>query len=130
MHEMHNPGGLSRDDLGFDELQEDAHEESRDSFLDKTSDYWSFNGTVLVRHHLTPRTSLFMPDQSAPIPLKWIDVHRLTVTSITEKGEKHIEDYWDGEPSCCKELSEPWVGATTFQMVQPAASKGLSLIHI
>ena len=44
---------------------------STSKIKDKTSDFYSFNGVVLVRHHLIARQKLFVPDAAGcPIPLK------------------------------------------------------------
>ena len=60
---VRNPGGSPADDSD-------------------SADFWAFNGTMLVRHHITPRDTLFVPtDDNCPMPLEFIDVHRHTLTS-------------------------------------------------
>ena len=63
-----------------------------------------------MRHHVVPRIYFFSPDDSCPLPLKCIDVHREPVTF--EKADKHIEEYWDGSEDCNKAWSGRWTGMT------------------
>ena len=86
-------------------------------------DFWSFNGDdqygyTLVCHHRVPRTSLFVPnDSNSPLLTKYLDVERLTYTSLETLSESRIEDCWnlDGE----KELSDSWTGKTVFFLLHP-----------
>ena len=86
-----------------------------------TDDFWSFNGVLLSRHHIKPRLKLFQPSDvtDCPIPLKWLDVHRSTRTSVGHIKEHAIEDWWDGTSDASRSLSEQWTGTTSFQLVQP-----------
>ena len=62
---------------------------------------------------MEPRVKLYVPtEESFPIPLKNIDVTRITDTTLDVMSEKRIEDYWnvDGE----RELSDAWTGFTRF----------------
>ena len=61
----------------------------------ESQDYWSCNGELLTRFHVTPRLSLFTPETSnTPIPLKFIDVNRITHTDLDVKGEGRVDDVW------------------------------------
>lgn len=62
---------------------------------------------------------MFQPDESVPVPLKYIDVHRTTKTSVGDIKDVRINDWWDGSSNDPRELSEPWTGTTSFQLVQP-----------
>ena len=49
------------------------------------------------------RVKLYSPrEESFPIPLKYIDVSRTTLTNLDVKQEKRIDDYWniDGQETC------------------------------
>jgi hypothetical protein len=87
------------------------------------ADSWSFNGDVLVIHHVKPRSKLFIPtDDNCPLPLKYLDVMRQTYTDLETKVESSIEDVWtdDGD----KILSNPWTGRTVFYPLKPPAPAG------
>ena len=90
-------------------------------------DFWSFNGILLTRHHLQPRKELYQPDDSAPIPLKYIDVHRFTKVfnkgEEVDMGQSRITDWWDGSSLDRRELDKEWTGTTSFQLVQPACKQ-------
>ena len=55
-------------------------------------------------------------EESFPIPLKYIDVTRITHTSLDVLLEKQFEHYWnvDGE----RELSDAWTGSTKFNLLK------------
>ena len=58
-------------------------------------DYWSLTRDMLVIHHLKPRLKLFEPTaENIPIPLKYLDILRVTRTDLDTLGEDHIEDIW------------------------------------
>ena len=51
-------------------------------------DYWTMQGDLRVRHHLRPRTELFVPEESImPFPQKYIDVTRRTRTTLESPSE-------------------------------------------
>ena len=81
----------------------------------------------MVRIHNVPRKKLFSPEEETtdpiPVELKDIDVLRITKTSSNMADEKWIEDVWLGE-TANRELSEEWVGETTFVPNPPEAPKG------
>ena len=71
--------------------------------------FWSISGNFIYRHHVEPRVKLYMPkEESFPIPLKYIDVTRITHTSLDVLMEKHIEDYWNVDED--RKLSDAWTG--------------------
>ena len=65
-----------------------------DSFPDASeaiNDFWSMSGNFKNRHHVEPRVQLYSPrEESFPIPLKYIDVSRLTQTNLDVMQERHI----------------------------------------
>ena len=66
---------------------------------------------------------LYVPDESTfPIPLKYIDVKRRTLTDIDSKDEQSIDDYWSdiGE----RKLTGLWSGKTIFTLLRPPAPPG------
>ena len=91
-------------------------------------DYWTVNGTFITKHHVRPRTSLYVPtEDECPIPLKWIDVMRFTSTSLPEKGVRRIDDYWieDGEGL----LDYEWTGCTRFTLLKPIPPYGFEWVE-
>lgn len=60
---------------------------------DTQEDFWSVSGEYLVRQHRQPPWDLYTPDDSRPFPIKWLDVHRRTETSLPDEAENRIEDY-------------------------------------
>ena len=63
---------------------------------DEQDDYWTVAGDTMIRHHITPRENLYVPsdDDTPPIPLKFIDVPRITYTNLDHISEARIEDSW------------------------------------
>ena len=105
--------------------------EPHDSLLDAgeaMNDFWSMSGSFIYRHHVEPRVKLYSPrEESFPIPLKYIDVTRTTVTRTTHtnldvKQEKRIDDYWNIDGS--RDLSDPWTGFTNFTLLEENAPDG------
>ena len=46
-------------------------------------DFWSMSGDLITRWHRTPRLKMYVPDENTfPIPLKYIDVVRTTITDL------------------------------------------------
>ena len=53
------------------------------------NDFKSMSGSFKNRHHVEPRVKLYSPrEESFPIPLKYIDVSRITHTNLDVKQEK------------------------------------------
>ena len=69
-----------------------------DSFPDAgeaINDFWSMSGNFIYRHHVEPRVKLYLPRQeSFPIPLKYIDVSRTTLTNLDVMLESRIDDFF------------------------------------
>lgn len=60
-----------------------------------------------------------MPDAFCSFPIKWLDVHRLTSTTIPDAKFRKMGDYWDGYEASLSELPKSWTGTTRFQLVMP-----------
>ena len=72
-----------------------------------------FKVNFVCRHHNEPRVQLFVPNEETfPIPLKYIDVTRTTLTSLDVLQEKRINDYWNVDMD--RTLSGSWTGFTKF----------------
>ena len=79
------------------------------------NDFWSMSGSFIYRHHVEPRVKLHSPrEESFSIPLKYIDVTRITHTDLDVMQEKRIDDYWNIDGS--RDLSDPWTGFTQFTL--------------
>ena len=75
-----------------------------DSFPDAgeaMNDFWFMSGNFIYHHHVEPRVKLYSPrEESFPIPLKYIDVSRITHTNLDGQG--------DGVPKACpKQAADP-----------------------
>ena len=91
-------------------------------------DFWTCNGEVLIRHHKTPRTKLYVPtEDESPIPLKFLDIFRSTKTDLEGKKESEFDDYWTETGD--KELSDPWTGRTRFEILRPEPPKGYKYVQ-
>ena len=90
-----------------------------DSFPDAGEamhDCWSMSGIFIHLHHVEPRVKLYSPrEESLLIPLKYIDVSRITHTNLDVKKEKCIDDYWIIDGS--RDLSDPWTSFTQFTLL-------------
>ena len=101
-------------------------EARRDSEIlkDETDDRITLNRECITVHILVPRTSMFIPtEENMPLPFEYIDVMRTTRTNI-DGIEAEIEDVWYDNANAGRELTEPWVGTTTFYLVRPRPKKG------
>ena len=94
-------------------------------------DYWTYNGTLLRRHHVEPRIGMFVPtEDNCPIPLKWIDVMRITKTDLDIDGYKNIDDVWTpDDPHSKRELPETWTGSTAFFPLMPKPPNGWDYVE-
>ena len=108
-----------------EEIPHDTEEQSKteEDILEEREEFepgfWSVTGEVIIRHHRSPRSKLFMPDEvsDCPVPVKYIDVMRMTCTNLDTLAEKEIEDLWcDAGP---KELSSQWTGKTFLIYLSP-----------
>ena len=119
-----------------DILDRDPFEEAEAAI--EGQDYWTLNGTCLVRHHRVPRTRLFSPydivEKKPPIPLDYVDLRRETYTSLESPKEAVIMDTWWLPASLInsiqpiredeEELSAPWAGKTRFNLLMNAPRPG------
>ena len=64
----------------------------------------------------------FPREESFPIPLKYIDVSRITHTNLDVKQEKRIDDHWNIDMS--RDLSDPWTGFTQFTLLEEKLPDG------
>ena len=81
------------------------------------------SGNFICRHHVETRANLYSPrEESFPIPLKYIDVSRTTITNLDVMQERRIDDYWNIGGS--RDLSDPWTGFTQFTLVEEKAPDG------
>ena len=88
--------------------------EPRDS-EDQGTDYWVENPTSWIRHHVTPRRTLFHPGMSESGP----DLHQLKPgrhTRMNRDGsvEEH-DDQWPKVSAVTIDLKGPWRGQTIFE---------------
>ena len=71
-------------------------EQARDLIPDlptAEADFWTCNSNVLIRHHRTPRTKLYVPtEEESPIPFKFIDILRKTATDSEHLRESEFHD--------------------------------------
>ena len=97
-----------------------------DSFLDAGEaifDFWSISRNFIYRHHVEPRVKLYSPrEESFPIPLKYIDVSRITHTNLDVKQERRIDDYWNIDGS--RDLSDLWTSFTQFTLLEEKLPDG------
>ena len=97
-----------------------------DSFPDAgeaINDFWSMSGNFKNRHLVEPRVKLYSPrEESFPIPLKYIDVSRITHTNLDVQQEKRIDDCWNIDGS--RDLSDPWTGFTQFTLLEEKPPDG------
>ncbi len=70
-----------------------------------------------------------MPDEidptsadAIPVPIQYIDVERITITSLNSLAETNIKDFYNIAGP--RALSEPWTGKTVFDLLKPAPPAG------
>ena len=123
------PPEKEEDEDSLEEREFKTRGESDEDQKKYDPDYWSVTADVIMRHHRTPRTKLFMPSAvgDCPPPLKYIDVMRLTLTNLDTLPEKDIEDIWyDKDPV---EMSSKWIGSTTFNILRPEPRDGYTWVE-
>ena len=83
-----------------------------------SDDWWEFRESsgVLIRHHITPRTTLFRPTSwnGCPISPAILDVTRVTEVKYVSGGVDTETSDWQGPQSGSRALERPWTGRTTF----------------
>ena len=90
--------------------------------------------SAVLRHkdnHDVPSDDPGLPDgERCPVPLKYLDVMRVTKTDITEAAESRIEDFWtQHDPANDRPLSLDWVGTTTFNLLRPKPDEGYEWVE-
>jgi len=111
-----------------DTCEDDVIDQTSQADGDVVQDHWSMTPDLLIRHHNQPRTRLYVPvEKDLPIPLKYIDVMRVTYTNIDDKAEHNISDIW-----CIAEadveLSLSWIGTIHFSILRPQPPDGYKLV--
>ena len=87
------------------------------------NDFWSISGNYIYRHHVEPRVNLYVPrEDSLPIPLRYIEVTRVTSTTLDVMLERRIDDHWNIEGD--RELSDSWTGFTRFTLLEEKSPNG------
>ena len=98
----------------------------KDSNLDASeaiNDFWSISGDFIYRHHVEPSVKLYSPrEKSFPIPLKYIDVSRTTLTNLDVMQESRIDDYWNIDGP--RDWSDSWTGFTPFTPLEGKPPEG------
>ena len=88
-----------------------------------SDDWWEFRESagVLIRHHVTPRTTLFRPTawNGCPISPSVLDYTRVTEVKYVSGGVETETSDWHGLQSGSRALERLWTGRTTFT-VSPA----------
>ena len=106
-------GESRRDFLGESEGSLPPPQDSLPDAGEAINDFWSMLGNFTHRHHVDSRVKLYSPrEESFPIPLKYIDVSRITHTNLDVKQEKRIDDVWNIDGS--RDLSDCWTGFTNL----------------
>ena len=85
-----------------------------------SDDWWEFReGTgVLIRHHMTPRNTLFRPTSwnGCPIPPGKLDYTRVTEVKYISGGVETETSDWHGPQSGARSLDRVWTGRSTFRI--------------
>ena len=88
----------------------------------------SMSGELFYRHHEEPRLKLHDPENGTLlIPLKYVDVMRLTQTSTNNVSELLINDMWTEAKGV--HLSEEWSATARFQILRTRLLEGHSLVN-
>ena len=89
-----------------------------------TQDYWIISSDRLTRVHVDQRLNLYCPTENdLPIPIRYIDVTRKTITNLDNDKENEIEDIWT-ELDSQRSLSDEWTGRTVFEILKPEPPEG------
>ena len=81
------------------------------------------SGNFIYRHHVEPRVKLYSPrEESFPIPLKYINVSRITRTNLDAMQERRIDGY--GNIDGRRDVSDPWTGFTHFTLYEEKPPDG------
>ena len=87
---------------------------------DGFDDWWEFREAtgVLIRHHVTPRTTLFRPTSvnGCPVPPFKLDYTRVTEVKYVGGGVDTETSDWHGPQSGSRALERAWTGRSTFHI--------------
>ena len=101
------------------EVAQQHAERQKLNLCTKAEDYWTTSGDCITRHHRTPRRDLFIPTEDEfAIPLKYIDILRITQTDLSTRAEKRVDDLWTADEGNSK-LSNLWAGYARFVVIGP-----------
>ena len=119
-------GGESRQDFLGDSEGSPPTTYVQDSYPDAgeaRDDFWSIPGDFICRHHVEPRVKPYRPREvSFLIPLKYVDVTRVTHTTLDVLQESHIDDDWNIDGS--RDLSDSWACFTQFSLLKEKPPEG------
>ena len=83
----------------------------------------SLEGHFIYRHHVEPRVQLYVPkEETFTIPLKYINVTRITHTNLDVLQESRMDDYWNVDVD--RSLSDSWTGFTKLKTLHGKPPKG------
>ena len=102
----------------------------------KNKDFWVWDGgEKLIRHHKTPRTKMFKPDDvgDCPVPLHLISDRR-ECHHYFKSGGKKTEDSWrykGNDNVVTNKLHQRWTGRTEFHVLESdSVSSNTELDHV
>ena len=86
---------------------------------DTTADHWKVEGNFLVRVHVTPRSELFVPEDSPDVPVGWdinfLNPLRFTTYKLEDGTVTRIHDAYGVDRQHDKRsLPYEWTGDTKF----------------
>ena len=80
------------------------------------------SGDVICRLHEVLPLTLYVPtEKTAPIPFKWVDVMRQTLTKITSPAAHTVNEYWFGDSDVL--LSQKSIGTTRFHILEDEVTR-------
>ena len=90
------------------------------SWAERPCDSWTFDEKEVVRHHVSPRTSLFSPARTGClIPLNELSVAHLTVMKNSDgTTEEQITPNWKNSLEAHRKTDKTWTGKTMFYRLQ------------
>ena len=86
-------------------------------------DYWTVTHEVAVRYHISPREKMYAPTEDDCPIFKYLDVLRVTTTTLDTPSEARIEDTWCND-AANRTLSGDWTGTTIFHILRPEPPHG------
>jgi hypothetical protein len=99
--------------------QEVPHQRQATSGEDAFRDSWVVSDTLVERHHVQPRRSLFVPhNDHFPVSVATVMPVRTTYVQYLTGGSQVLEDSWNTSRGACRQLPSLWVGRTVFQRAE------------